>query len=127
MKQEAACLGSKASIYFTPHLLPVTRGIITTAHILFEEHVSFDEIRRRYDAFYKNEPFIRFQIAKLGGVHGSNFCDINFELGADGMRFVTISAIDNLIKGVEGQAIQNMNIMCGYTEIDGLQVPGMFP
>ncbi|HJK62584.1 MAG TPA: N-acetyl-gamma-glutamyl-phosphate reductase, partial [Methanocorpusculum sp.] len=127
MKQEAAFLGSSAKIYFTPHLLPAIRGIITTAHILFDEPVSLEEVKRRYETFYKDEPFVRLQTAKLGGVRGSNFCDINFELEADGTRLVAVSAIDNLVKGAAGQAIQNMNIMCGYAETDGLRMPGMFP
>ena len=103
------------------------RGIITTAHILFDEPVSLEEVKRRYETFYKDEPFVRLQTAKLGGVRGSNFCDINFELEADGTRLVAVSAIDNLVKGAAGQAIQNMNIMCGYAETDGLRMPGMFP
>ena len=127
MKQEAAFLGSSANISFTPHLLPAIRGIITAAHTLVDVPVSVEEVKRRYETFYKDEPFVRLQTAKLGGVRGSNFCDINFELEADGTRLVTVSAIDNLVKGAAGQAIQNMNIMCGYAETDGLRMPGMFP
>ncbi|MDV0444463.1 N-acetyl-gamma-glutamyl-phosphate reductase [Methanorbis rubei] len=127
MKQEAAFLKSSAKIYFTPHLLPAIRGIITTAHILFKKPVTEGEVQKRYESFYKNEPFIRLQTAKLGGVRGSNFCDINFELEADGTRLVAVSAIDNLVKGASGQAVQNMNIMCGFAETDGLRMPGMFP
>ena len=84
-------------------------------------------IQKLYEDFYKNEQFVRLQPAKLGGVRGSNFCDINFELENDGMRLVAISAIDNLVKGAAGQAVQNMNIMCGYDESEGLRMPGMFP
>jgi N-acetyl-gamma-glutamyl-phosphate reductase len=127
MRQEAAFLGSKAHVYFTPHLIPAIRGIITTAHILFNEPMERENIQKLYEDFYKNEHFVRMQTAKLGGVRGSNFCDINFELEDDGTRLVAISAIDNLVKGASGQAIQNMNIMCGFDEAEGLRMPGMFP
>jgi Acetylglutamate semialdehyde dehydrogenase len=127
MRQEAAFLGSKASVYFTPHLLPTIRGIITTAHILFKEPQTPDTIAKLYNDFYKDEHFVRLQKAKLGGVRGSNFCDINWELEADGRRLVAVSAIDNLVKGAAGQAVQNMNIMCGFDEAEGLRMPGMFP
>ncbi|HJJ48824.1 MAG TPA: N-acetyl-gamma-glutamyl-phosphate reductase [Methanocorpusculum sp.] len=127
MRQEASFLGSKANVYFTPHLLPAIRGIITTAHILFKEPQNPETIAKLYADFYKDEHFIRLQKAKLGGVRGSNFCDINWELEADGRRLVAVSAIDNLVKGAAGQAVQNMNIMCGFEETEGLRMPGMFP
>ena len=127
MRQEMAFLGSSASVYFTPHLLPAIRGIITTAHILLKEPMTEEEIAKAYEEFYKDEHFVRLQKAKLGGVRGSNFCDINWELEADGRRLVAVSAIDNLVKGAAGQAVQNMNIMCGFDEIEGIRMPGMFP
>ena len=127
MRQEMAFLGSSASVYFTPHLLPAIRGIITTAHILLKEPMTEEEVSRAYEEFYKGEHFVRLQKAKLGGVRGSNFCDITWELEADGRRLVAVSAIDNLVKGAAGQAVQNMNIMCGFDEIEGIRMPGMFP
>ena len=127
MRQEMAFLGSSASVYFTPHLLPAIRGIITTAHILLKEPMTEEEVSKAYEEFYKGEHFVRLQKAKLGGVRGSNFCDINWELEADGKRLVAVSAIDNLVKGAAGQAVQNMNIMCGFDEIEGIRMPGMFP
>ena len=127
MRQEMAFLGSSASVYFTPHLLPAIRGIITTAHILLKEPMTKEEVAAAYEEFYKDEHFVRLQHAKLGGVRGSNFCDINWELEADGRRLVAVSAIDNLVKGAAGQAIQNMNIMCGFDESEGIRMPGMFP
>lgn len=127
MRQEMAFLGSSASVYFTPHLLPAIRGIITTAHILLKEPMTEEEVSKAYEEFYKGEHFVRLQKAKLGGVRGSNFCDINWELEADGRRLVAVSAIDNLVKGAAGQAVQNMNIMCGFDEIEGIRIPGMFP
>ncbi|MBQ4596826.1 MAG: N-acetyl-gamma-glutamyl-phosphate reductase [Methanocorpusculum sp.] len=127
MRQEMAFLGSSASVYFTPHLLPAIRGIITTAHILLKEPMTKEEVAAAYEEFYKDEHFVRLQHAKLGGVRGSNFCDINWELEADGRRLVAVSAIDNLVKGAAGQAVQNMNIMCGFDESEGIRMPGMFP
>ena len=127
MRQEMAFLGSSASVYFTPHLLPAIRGIITTAHILLKEPMTKEEVAKAYEEFYKDEHFVRLQHAKLGGVRGSNFCDINWELEADGRRLVAVSAIDNLVKGAAGQAVQNMNIMCGFDESEGIRMPGMFP
>lgn len=127
MRQEMALLGSSASVYFTPHLLPAIRRIITTANILLKEPMTEEEVSKAYEEFYKGEHFVRLQKAKLGGVRGSNFCDINWELEADGRRLVAVSAIDNLVKGAAGQAVQNMNIMCGFDEIEGIRMPGMFP
>lgn len=125
MEMEAARLGSKATVYFTPHLLPVNRGILTTAHILLEEVLSQDEAEEMYRNFYRDEMFVRYQTPSLAGVRGSNYCDLAVE--ARGKRVVAVSAIDNLVKGAAGQAIQNMNIMCGFTEDDGLQVVPLLP
>ena len=125
MKQEAAFLGSKANVYFTPHLVPVNRGILTTAHILLKEPMEQKEVEKRYADYYKNEYFVRLQKPILAAVRGSNFCDIMAE--SEGTRVVAVSAIDNLVKGASGQAIQNMNLMCGYKEQDGLTGAGMLP
>jgi N-acetyl-gamma-glutamyl-phosphate reductase len=125
MIQEAKFLGSKAQCYFTPHLLPVNRGILTTAHILLDDPMSQEEAEKLYNDMYKNEFFVRLQNPTLGGVRGSNFCDIKVE--CDGKRVVAVSAIDNLVKGASGQAIQNMNIMCGFDEKDGLTTAPVFP
>jgi N-acetyl-gamma-glutamyl-phosphate reductase len=125
MKQEMAFLGSKAKVYFTPHLVPVNRGILTTAHILLNEPLEQKEVEKLYQDFYRNEYFVRYQKPVLAAVRGSNFCDVMVE--SEGTRVVAISAIDNLVKGASGQAIQNMNLMCGYEETDGLTGAGLFP
>ncbi|MBN2734674.1 MAG: N-acetyl-gamma-glutamyl-phosphate reductase [Methanomicrobiaceae archaeon] len=125
MKQEAAFLGSKANCHFTPHLLPVNRGILTTAHILLDEPLSQEETEKLYNDMYKDEFFVRLQNPTLGGVRGSNFCDVKVE--SEGTRVVAVSAIDNLVKGASGQAIQNMNIMCGFKETDGLMTAPLYP
>ncbi len=125
MRMEIARLGSKAKVFFTPHLVPVTRGILTTAHILLREPMDQKEVEEVYARFYSGEYFVRLQTPRLAAVRGSNFCDIRVE--SEGYRVVAVSAIDNLVKGASGQAIQNMNIMCGFDERTGLTHPGMFP
>jgi len=125
MKQELSKLGSKAACYFTPHLVPVNRGILTTAHILLNEPMETKEVEKLYREYYKNEFFVRYQMPMLAAVRGSNFCDIKVE--SEGKRVVAVSAIDNLVKGASGQAIQNMNLMCGFKETDGLDAAGLLP
>jgi N-acetyl-gamma-glutamyl-phosphate reductase len=125
MKQELQKLGSTAKCYFTPHLVPVNRGILTTAHILLNEPMETKEVEKLYQDFYKDEFFVRYQKPMLSAVRGSNFCDLMVE--SEGIRVVVASAIDNLVKGASGQAIQNMNIMCGFKEIDGLVAAGLLP
>lgn len=127
MKQEIKGLGSKAECHFTPHLLPVNRGILTTAHIMLDEPLTTAEIRKIYEKYYRDEFFIRMQDPTLAAVRGSNFCDIDVEAEEKSTRVVAVSAIDNLVKGASGQAIQNMNIMCGYRENDGLLFAPLFP
>lgn len=125
MKMELARLGSQAKCYFTPHLVPVNRGILTTAHILLKESMEQKEVEGLYMKFYQGMHFIRYQMPSLAAVRGSNFCDIAVE--SEGDRIVAISAIDNLVKGASGQAIQNMNLMCGFDEDDGLKGVGILP
>jgi N-acetyl-gamma-glutamyl-phosphate reductase len=125
MKQEVARLGSTARCYFTPHLLPVNRGILTTAHILLNEPMEQKEVEALYQKYYADEFFVRYQKPTLAAVRGTNFCDVAVE--SEGERIVAISAIDNLVKGASGQAIQNMNLMCGFAEDTGLRNAGMLP
>lgn len=125
MKMELARLGSTASCYFTPHLVPVNRGILTTAHILLREPLGQKEAEGLYRNYYEGMRFVRYQKPSLAAVRGSNFCDIMVE--SEGTRVVAITAIDNLVKGASGQAIQNMNLMCGFDEDDGLKGAGVLP
>ena len=110
------------------------RGILTTAHVFAREGCEDTlrdgaEVARIYRDFYRNAPFIRMAdgIPKLSSVRGSNFCDISFEPEKGSDRLVVISAIDNLVKGASGQAIQNMNLMAGLDERTGLWMPGLAP
>jgi N-acetyl-gamma-glutamyl-phosphate reductase len=125
MQMEISRLGSKAACHFTPHLVPVNRGILTTAHILLSEAMDQQEAEHLYQKFYQGMHFVRYQKPSLAAVRGSNFCDISVE--SEGTRVVAISAIDNLVKGASGQAIQNMNLMCGFAEDDGLKGAGLLP
>ena len=115
---------------FTPHLAPITRGILTTAHTFLKEDVSREQIIDVYERFYKNEPFVRIfdeGAPTLTGVRGSNFCDIGgFEVDRHG-RLVVVSAIDNLVKGASGQAVHNMNLMAGFDETESLLYGGLKP
>jgi N-acetyl-gamma-glutamyl-phosphate reductase len=88
-----------------------------------------NQVASIYREFYKNAPFVRMadSIPRLSSVRGSNFCDISFEAEKGSDRMVVISAIDNLVKGASGQAIQNMNLMAGFDERTGLWFPGMAP
>ena len=128
--QELSLLdGGLKSISFTPHVIPSVRGILTTAHIFVKKELSEEEVSDIYRNFYQDKPFIRLikGIPMLTSVRGSNFCDIGFEIEKDSDRIVVISAIDNLVKGASGQAIQNMNLMFGLPETTGLWTPGTAP
>ncbi|MCZ7399558.1 MAG: N-acetyl-gamma-glutamyl-phosphate reductase [Candidatus Methanoperedens sp.] len=120
---------SLKSISFTPHVIPSVRGILTTAHIFVRKELSEEDVSEIYRDFYQDKPFIRLikGIPMLGSVRGSNFCDIGFEIDKNSDRIVVISAIDNLVKGASGQAIQNMNLMFGLPETTGLWTPALAP
>ncbi|MCD6456424.1 MAG: N-acetyl-gamma-glutamyl-phosphate reductase [Methanophagales archaeon] len=122
-------LGVKVS--FTPHVIPSIRGILTTAHVFIEENeaITQDEIEEIYKRFYEGKRFIRLRkgLPSLSSVRGTNFCDIGFKIEEESDRIVVISAIDNLVKGGSGQAIQNMNLMFGMDERKGLWFPGLVP
>jgi len=112
---------AKVKIYFTPHVIPVIRGILTTAHVLLRTKMRGDEIERVYNEFYKGKKFVRLvKTPSLASVRGSNFCDIGLYTEGNSNRVVALSAIDNLVKGGSGQAIQNMNLMFKLDETSGL-------
>jgi len=114
--------GSKSSFSFIPHLLPVTRGIYTTIHALIKNGIDEKDINNAFSSAYLSSPFIRLfapAIPEMKDVLYTNFCDIGFKLIDDKMLTV-FSTIDNLVKGAAGQAIQNMNIMFGLEQTEGL-------
>ena len=113
--------GKKVSLRFSPHVIPVERGILITAYTTLIKTASEAKIKSVYRKYYKNEHFVRFfdkTLPQLKDVVGSNFCDIGFKL--EGKDIVIVGAIDNLIKGASGQAVQNMNILLGLDETMGL-------
>jgi len=118
-------------VSFTPHVIPSIRGILTTAHVFIEENeaITQDEIEEIYKRFYEGKRFMRLRkgLPSLSSVRGTNFCDIGFKKEEKSDRIVVISAIDNLVKGGSGQAIQNMNLMFGLDEREGLWFPGLVP
>ncbi|OED30150.1 N-acetyl-gamma-glutamyl-phosphate reductase [Methanosphaera sp. WGK6] len=122
----------KVKVSFTPHLVPVIRGIITTNHsFLLKNDVSADDVYNLYKEYYNDEPFVKVlkdnKIPLLASVRGSNYCQIGGISLDDENQLVVISAIDNLVKGASGQAIQNMNIMFGFNETEGLKELGLYP
>jgi N-acetyl-gamma-glutamyl-phosphate reductase len=122
--QELGRMG-KAKISFTPHVIPAMRGIMTTAHVFTSEDVGEEQVKSLYDEFYQNCPFIRYNVPSLASVRGTNFCDLYVEKDTGTDRVVVISAIDNMVKGASGQAIQNMNLMFDLDERTGLWSPAL--
>ena len=123
--------GMQVPLNFTPHLVPMNRGILITAYANLTRPVSYEEVKVIYDECYNNEKFVRVLdnniCPETRNVHGSNYVDVNFRIDERTNRIIMMGAMDNLIKGAAGQAVQNMNIMFGLPEEAGLlQVP-MFP
>jgi N-acetyl-gamma-glutamyl-phosphate reductase len=132
IEQELSALaGREMKISFTPHLLPVKRGILSTIYAKLSKNVTAEEATALYQAFYREEPFVRIcrsgQFPNLSSVVGSNYCDIGVTVDKRTGRIIIVSAIDNLIKGASGQAIQNMNLLCGLKEDAGLPAIALFP
>jgi len=122
--QELGRMGD-VKISFTPHVIPAMRGIMTTAHIFTSKDVDEDQAKSLYVEFYLNCPFIRFNEPSLASVRGTNFCDLYVEKDRLTDRVVVISAIDNMVKGASGQAIQNMNLMSDLDQKTGLWSPAL--
>jgi N-acetyl-gamma-glutamyl-phosphate reductase len=118
-------------VAFTPHLVPMNRGILSTAYCRLTEPLDLEAIRSLYRDFYKDERFVRLQqdgiAANPRHVRGSNFCDLALFTDQRAGWVVTVAALDNLVKGAAGQAIQAMNLMLGFPEDTGLLAPGVYP
>jgi len=127
IEQQIASFNAK--VIFTPYLLPINRGILTTLYLPLKHPLSQNELKLILSDQYKNEPFIRLidSPPNLKDVTGSNFCDIAVFATEGGRMAILISAIDNLVKGASGQAIQNMNLVMGWNEREGLDGPGLYP
>ena len=123
--------GEPVLLNFTPHLVPMNRGILVTAYANLKEGVTEEDIRAAYDKYYKDEKFVRVLDAgvcpETRWVEGSNYTDINFKVDERTHRVVMMGALDNLVKGAAGQAVQNMNLIFGLDEAEGLNLVPMFP
>lgn len=123
--------GEPVMINFTPHLVPMNRGILATEYASLKEKVTAEEVMAIYQKYYGNEYFIRLLGAgacpETKWVEGSNFVDIGFQIDERTNRIVMMGAIDNLVKGAAGQAVQNMNLMFGLPEQEGLKLVPLFP
>ena len=115
---------NESQIQFTPHLLPIPRGILSTVYIRMAERIEPEAIEACLCDFYATSPMLRIRrtpdLPQIQHVVRTSFCDIGFELAKDGRRLVLVSCLDNLLKGASGQAVQNMNLMCGWNEQEGL-------
>lgn len=121
----------EVKLIFTPHLVPMNRGILATAYGNLTREVTYEEVKAIYDKYYGNEYFIRVLdkdvCPETRWVEGSNFVDINFKIEPRTNRLIMMGAIDNLVKGAAGQAVQNMNLLFGLPENEGLMQVPMFP
>ncbi len=132
IEQEISLLcGKQVTISFTPHLVPMSRGILSTVYAKAVKSLDGEDIRKIYADFYRDEPFVRLcppgAYPATQYVRGSNFCDIGFKYDRRTGRIIILSAIDNLVKGAAGQAVQNMNLICGFPEELGLTGVPLFP
>ncbi len=123
--------GKECVINFTPHLVPMNRGILATSYAKLTREVTYEEVKAIYDKYYSNEQFVRVLKKDVAPetrwVEGSNYVDVNFKIDPRTNRVIMMGAMDNLVKGAAGQAVQNMNIMFGFKENEGLcQIP-LFP
>lgn len=125
-----AC-GKQVLLNFTPHLVPMNRGILVTAYASLTKDVSYEEVKAVYDKYYQNEKFVRVLekdiCPQTKWVEGSNYVDVNFKIDPRTHRVIMMGALDNLVKGAAGQAVQNMNLLFGLKESEGLELVPMFP
>ncbi len=114
--------GEEIDIIFTPHLIPMNRGILSTIYLKLTKPFDTESAIELYKEFYRGKPFVRVydngKLPQVRDVVGTNFCDIGIKVS--GSTLIVISCIDNLVKGAAGQAVQNMNLMCGFAETEGL-------
>jgi N-acetyl-gamma-glutamyl-phosphate reductase len=123
--------GKEVKLNFTPHLVPMNRGILVTAYAKLTKDVTYEEVKAVYDAYYKEETFVRVldkdETPETRWVEGSNYVDVNFKIDPRTKRVIMMGAMDNLVKGAAGQAVQNMNLIFGFPETQGLMQVPMFP
>lgn len=128
--------GKEIVVNFTPHLVPMNRGILATEYATLNKKADgtlpiYEEVKAVYDKYYKNEKFVRVLekdiCPETKWVEGSNYVDVNFKIDERTGRIVMMGALDNLVKGAAGQAVQNMNLLFGFDEAEGLNLVPMFP
>lgn len=123
--------GEPLKIIFTPHLVPMNRGILVTGYANLKQPLTYETVRAAYDKYYADEKFIRVLdqnvCPETRWVEGSNYVDVNFKIDERTNRIVVMGALDNIVKGAAGQAIQNMNLIFGLPESEGLELAPMFP
>lgn len=126
-----ACGRDDLKLIFTPHLVPMNRGILVTAYANLTKDVTYEDVKAAYDKYYDKEYFIRVLpkdvCPETRWVEGSNFVDIGFKIEPRTNRLIMMGALDNLVKGAAGQAVQNMNLLFGLPENEGLQLAPIFP
>ena len=123
--------GEQVLLNFTPHLVPMNRGILITAYATLKKDVTYEKVKAVYDKYYANEKFVRVLdkdvCPQTKWVEGSNYVDVNFKIDPRTKRIIMMGAMDTLVKGAAGQAVQNMNLMFGLKESEGLELVPMFP
>ena len=123
--------GEKVVLNFTPHLVPMNRGILATEYATLKKKVTYEEVKAVYDQYYAKEKFVRVLdrdvCPETKWVEGSNYVDIGFKIDPRTNRIIMMGALDNLVKGAAGQAVQNMNLLFGLPEDEGLELVPMFP
>lgn len=123
--------GETFALNFTPHLVPMNRGILVTSYATLKKDVTYEEVKAVYDKYYGTEKFVRVLdenvCPETKWVEGSNFVDVNFKIDPRTNRIIMMGAMDNLVKGAAGQAVQNMNLAFGLNESEGLELVPMFP
>ena len=126
-----ACGRDDLKLIFTPHLVPMNRGILVTAYANLAKDVTYEDVKAAYDKYYEKEYFVRVLpkdvCPETRWVEGSNFVDIGFKIEPRTNRIIAMGALDNLVKGAAGQAVQNMNLLFGFEENEGLKIAPMFP
>lgn len=126
-----ACGRDDLKLIFTPHLVPMNRGILVTAYANLAKDVTYEDVKAAYEKYYDKEYFVRVLpkdvCPETRWVEGSNFVDIGFKIEPRTNRLIMMGALDNLVKGAAGQAVQNMNLLFGLPENEGLQLAPMFP
>jgi len=131
IEQELAhAIGRPVPVTFTPHLIPMTRGILVTVYLPWVAPLTTEEATAILAEAYAGEPFVRVLsdgLPQTKATSGSNFCDIAVRVDVRNHMVIAMAALDNLVKGASGQAIQNMNVMLGFPEDLGLRVPGLYP